>query len=214
MADIQLLPYAHYFRAAVDGGTVWDGSVDLTLTLHTATYVPDRSNHAFVSDLTNELTTGGGYTAGGTTLSTPVSAVTDADAWTQVWTASTAYLVGQIVRPTAGNGFVYLVNTAGTSDAVEPTWPTTIGQTVVDGSVQWTCIGRAVAWIDAPNLVPAWASFSAGPFRHVVLSDRAPATAATQPLIGVYSFATDQTGGGGNFDITFDDSGIIAIPVP
>lgn len=214
MADIQLLPFAHYFRAAVDGGTIWDASTDLTLTLHTATYTPDRSTHAFVSDLTNELSTGGGYTQGGTVLSTPVSAVTAANSWAQVWAGSTAYLVGQIVRPTTGNGFVYLVNTAGTSAVGEPSWPTTIGQTVTDGTVQWTCIGRAVAWIDAPNLAPAWASFSAGPFRHVVLSDRAPATANIQPLIGVYTFGSDQTGGGGDFDISFSPNGIIAIPVP
>lgn len=214
MADIQLLLYAHYIRAAANGGTVWDGSTDLTLTLHTSTYVPDRSTHDFVDDLTNELSTGGGYTQGGTTLTTPVSAVTDADSWAQVWAGSTAYLVGQIVRPTTGNGFVYMANTAGTTGVGEPTWPTTIGQTVADGSVEWTCVGRAVAMLDAADLTPAWASFSAGPFRHVVLSDRAPATAADQPLIGVYSFGTDQTGGGGDFDITFDDGGIIAVPVP
>lgn len=214
MTDIQLLPYANYFRAAVDGETVWDASADLTLTLHTATYVPNRTTDAFVSDLTDELGTGDGYTQGGVTLSGPVSAVDAANSWGQVWAGATAYLVGQIVRPTAGNGFVYMVNTAGTSDGAEPTWPTVIGQTVTDGTVQWTCIGRAVVWLDAADLLPAWAGFSAGPFRHVVLSDRAPATAATQPLIGVYSFTSDRTGVGDPFNITFAPSGIIAIPVP
>ena len=36
----------------------------LVWTLHTSTYTPNYDTHAFVSDLTNELTTGGGYTAG------------------------------------------------------------------------------------------------------------------------------------------------------
>lgn len=214
MADLQLLQYANYLRAAVDGLTVWDGSADLTLTLHTSGYSPDRTNDAFVSDLTNELATGDGYTAGGVTLQNAVSVVVDAVAWSQVWQASTAYLVGQLVQPTVGNGFVYLVSVAGTSGAGEPSWPTTVGQCVTDGTVEWVCAGRAVVTLDADDLLPAWAGFSAGPFREVVLSDRAPATAATQPLIGVYSFPTDQTGGGGPFDITFAASGVIAIPVP
>lgn len=57
------------------------------------------------------------------------------------WEASTAYSLGDIVVPTAGleNGFRYECTTAGTSDASEPTWPTTEGATVNDGTVVWTC---------------------------------------------------------------------------
>lgn len=48
----------------------------LRLSLHTATYVPDNgtAGHAIASQLTNELPTGGGYTAGGIAL--PSAAVT------------------------------------------------------------------------------------------------------------------------------------------
>lgn len=38
------------------------------VSLHTATYVPDVDAHEFFSDLTNELPTANGYTAGGYTL--------------------------------------------------------------------------------------------------------------------------------------------------
>jgi hypothetical protein len=38
-----------------------------------------------------------------------------------------------------GNGYYYECTTAGTTGATEPTWPTTAGNTVVDGSVTWTC---------------------------------------------------------------------------
>jgi len=58
------------------------------------------------------------------------------------WEASTAYSLEDIVVPTAGleNGFRYECTTAGTSHATtEPTWPTTEGETVVDGTVTWTC---------------------------------------------------------------------------
>jgi hypothetical protein len=57
------------------------------------------------------------------------------------WQASTAYSVGSVVVPTAGNenGFRYECTTAGTSGTSQPTWPTTEGATVNDNTVVWTC---------------------------------------------------------------------------
>ncbi len=54
---------------------------------------------------------------------------------------NTAYGLGQKVVPAAGlNGYVYECVTAGTSHAsIEPTWPTTLGNTVTDGTVTWRC---------------------------------------------------------------------------
>ena len=59
------------------------------------------------------------------------------------WAVSTAYAVGDMVKPTSSNlnGYYYLCTSAGTSDASEPTWPAPIGQTVVDGGATWTCQG-------------------------------------------------------------------------
>lgn len=45
---------------------------------------------------------------------------------------------GTIVEPTTPNGFVYICSVAGTATG-EPTWPTTLGATVVDGGVTWRC---------------------------------------------------------------------------
>lgn len=57
---------------------------------------------------------------------------------TPVWVAATAYVVGDIVQPVAGNTFVYRCTDAGTSAGSEPTWPTSgYGTTVVDGGVIW-----------------------------------------------------------------------------
>lgn len=57
-----------------------------------------------------------------------------------IFVVSTAYSLGAAVRPIAArNGFAYEVTTAGTSAASEPTWPTTAGNTVVSGSVTFTC---------------------------------------------------------------------------
>lgn len=45
---------------------------------------------------------------------------------------------GTVVEPTAPNGFVYICTVAGTATG-EPTWPTTLGGTVTDGTVTWMC---------------------------------------------------------------------------
>jgi hypothetical protein len=57
------------------------------------------------------------------------------------WAATTAYVLADRRRPTTVNNLYYEVTTAGTSAATEPTWPTTIGTTVADGTVVWTCTG-------------------------------------------------------------------------
>jgi hypothetical protein len=53
-------------------------------------------------------------------------------------TARTATAVGTVLRPTTHNGYVYECTTAGTGSA-EPTWPTTPGETVTDGTTVFTC---------------------------------------------------------------------------
>lgn len=58
------------------------------------------------------------------------------------WAATTAYSLGDRVEPTTPNTYVYEVTTAGTSGGSEPTWPTVVGSTVVDGTVVWTCIAK------------------------------------------------------------------------
>jgi hypothetical protein len=57
------------------------------------------------------------------------------------WTATHAYAINAVVTP--GNGFTYVVQTAGTSGASAPAWPTSTG-TVVDGTVTWK-FGTTVA---------------------------------------------------------------------
>lgn len=53
---------------------------------------------------------------------------------------STAITQGTIKHPITVNGFVYICSVAGTQAAAgEPTWPTVLGGTVVDGGVTWRC---------------------------------------------------------------------------
>lgn len=61
-------------------------------------------------------------------------------AWdASAWVGSTAYSVDNTVKPTVENGYIYRATVAGTSGSSEPSWPTTIGNTVVDGGVTWEC---------------------------------------------------------------------------
>lgn len=58
------------------------------------------------------------------------------------WSASTAQVVGYSAEPSVQNNKRYVVATAGTSAASEPTWQTGIGSTVLDGSIVWTCVAK------------------------------------------------------------------------
>lgn len=59
------------------------------------------------------------------------------------WTLSTAVNLGDIIIPTAGTTtYGYQVTTAGTTGATEPTWPTTLSGTVVNGTVTFTAINK------------------------------------------------------------------------
>ena len=59
---------------------------------------------------------------------------------TTSWAATTAFGVGAVVAPDTPNGFLYKVSTQGVSGGGEPSWPTTVGNTVTDGTVVWTTI--------------------------------------------------------------------------
>jgi lambda family phage minor tail protein L len=58
------------------------------------------------------------------------------------WQASTAYVVGAIVRATTtqASGLVFRCTVAGTSASTQPVWPTDIGSTIADGGVTWAAI--------------------------------------------------------------------------
>lgn len=59
----------------------------------------------------------------------------------RVWKAAYAYKVGDRVRSTVDNGFIYVCTVAGTSHAsTEPTWPTTLTSTVTDNTATWKAL--------------------------------------------------------------------------
>jgi Pectate lyase superfamily protein len=73
------------------------------------------------------------------------------------WSGPSAFSSGTLVSPQPANGYYYKCTTAGTSGATQPAFPTTIGATVNDGSVVWTCAGTASASSSLWSL--AWQPF-------------------------------------------------------
>lgn len=134
------------------------------------------------------------------------------------WAASTAYSLAVAVRPTTRNTFAYEVTTAGTSAVTEPTWPTTAGGTVADGTVTWTCrTNRALAVAtmapadyalangdgagNTPRKITMAAKSGASVFRtatadHVALTK--PGNATTPPELFIVTTATAQALTSGN----------------
>lgn len=56
------------------------------------------------------------------------------------WKAVTPYAAYQYVRPTEPNGYQYACIDGGRTGGDEPTWPTTVGNTVSDGDIVWQCV--------------------------------------------------------------------------
>lgn len=86
------------------------------------------------------------YLDAGSTSTTPKFA-------SPAWAATTAYATTSphFVTPTVPNGWRYECTTGGTSGGTEPTWPTTLGATVVDGTVTWTCRSFVVTDTNCPH---------------------------------------------------------------
>lgn len=64
------------------------------------------------------------------------------------WATGVSKTVGDYVIPSTPNGYWYTALNSGTTDGVtEPTWPTTIGDTVVDNDITWECSGVVATYV-------------------------------------------------------------------
>ena len=122
-----------------------DGFPEITLTLRFPRY--NDTNDAFFADWDAFTSKKGEIYFRGSLIDTPTAPA--------AWAASTAYAVNDCVSPTSANGYYYKATVAGTSDAAEPTWPTALGETVVDGGVTWECVATSYYYdfkISMPHL--------------------------------------------------------------
>ena len=108
------------------------------------------------------------------------------------WAATTAYTVGQIIRPTAavaGKKVAYRCTTPGTSAGSEPTWGTALGGTTTSGGAVFTAInsdtyGWSAAAGDAQTVTNAVTSgFATAGDTIFLSSDHSETTAATPFLL-------------------------------
>jgi hypothetical protein len=88
--------YGLPLKNQIAGSTLFDWDTDtIKCALTTSSYVVDQDAHDFFNDITNELPTAGGYTAGGTTLTCSAPAYDGAsntvrlDATDAQWTSAT-----------------------------------------------------------------------------------------------------------------------------
>jgi hypothetical protein len=84
--------YAQAFRSMAHKEVNLESDT-LKMALTTSAYAYDLQNHRYFSDVTNELPTGGGYTAGGKTL-TSVTVTDTGGSWqitaaTLIWSSAT-----------------------------------------------------------------------------------------------------------------------------
>lgn len=131
-------------------------------------------------------------TAGGNTLSGVGVAETTANSWGVAWAATTAYAVGQVVRPSATNGYIYRCAVAGTTGSTPPTWPTVFGQDVTDGSVTWVNCGSSITVFTALAQTFTAASGTLSP-TCAVIYDAQSGTPSTEPLVTLSTFASTPT---------------------
>ncbi len=191
----------------------WSGAINWTadnivITQHTSSYIPNLDTDAFVSNLNNEVVTGNGYVQGGISLTGKTASYVPANSWLDAWAPVVAYQAGQIVRPAAGNGFLFRCVIAGTSGVSAPLWPASVGTLIADGSVTWLCLSAGAVSLTASSL--QWLSY-AGSLRYLVISDRTPSLASAQPLIALCDLGSQVTGSGGNFSINIDQAGALSI---
>lgn len=118
------------------------------------------------------------------------------------WTASTTFTVGKFVRATTPSllRFEATAITTGITDAAEPTWPTAIAGTVVDGGVTWTAraarelpehislhcyseVLRAIGNLDVAPGVASWEVEGVSESRFATQTDRALAPSTRDALL-------------------------------
>jgi hypothetical protein len=153
-------------------------------------YTPNLATDVHWADISSHEISGTGYTAGGQPLTGVTVTVTAANSWGLSWSATTAFSYGQIVKPATPNGFLYRCVSGGTSGGSAPTFPTVIGQTVVDGSTEWACEGGAILVLTSNQVQWLNATFTA---YYAVIYAATSGTYTTQPLLVLETFPVAQS---------------------
>ena len=189
--------FANFWDQALSAPINWPSDT-IKMALLTSSAAPNLGTWIHYSDLTNEVANGNGYTTGGVTLTSKTHTVTLANSWGTQWAANNPQNYGDIIRPTSGNGFLFMCDTAGTTSGSQPTWPTVQGQDVADNTANWCCIGESITQWSSAAAQWTSATFSAA---YGVIYDAQSGTASTEPLIALINFGGTQTVNNGTLTI-------------
>lgn len=130
------------------------------------------------------------YTFGSSSLTAATMGTVcgDLDPTVVAWSTGAVYAAAARVIPTAANGLYYQTTAGGTASATEPTWPTTVGATVVDGGVTWICCAQAYdfgAEMIGTEFHPGgWDQAAVGIFANRTTRSQAPSFAVTIDHMG------------------------------
>lgn len=118
------------------------------------------------------------------------------------WRAGAEFGSGIRARPTVANGFEYQSSGGQSSGKKEPRWPTTLGATIVDGSITWTCVALSTDGLWRYIQTSTWTAEDAG---IVVDSSAMYNTAGTQASTVKVSGGADGTVRDVVNEVTFND---------
>jgi hypothetical protein len=203
MATLQTVRgYANGAKRFVSGDIDWDAHT-IKAALVSSAYTPSQAHEFYSTSVNANEITGTGYTDGGLALTSKATAVIDASAAT-ARAASTAYQVGDIVRPATANGRIYKCVVAGTSSSGTPSYTLTGGREVADGTVVWVEAGVAYVRFTCAQLSWDPSTITA---RYVVLYRDATA-GSLDFLIGYGDFGQNESSSAGAFTIQFPADGV------
>lgn len=185
--------WSHYAKAKALAGDLDYPADDIRLALMAAAYTPAAplTSQWWADVVASELANGSGYTTNGVALANKSAAVTEANSWGTSRAATTAYTTGQIVRPASGNGHLYRAQSSGTTGSSTPTYPTTVGDQVADGTVTWEEWGAAILLLTSDPAT--WTGLSLTGVRYAWAYDRTPGSDATRPLLFLVDLGAAQT---------------------
>ncbi len=131
-------------KQAIEPYSMWFANTVLTAGLRIAPVSPGNRLFVVISPGTTGSTEPSWATTVGATTSNGTAVFMAIDKFFSILTfgTSTGYSVGQVVRPNGGSSAEFLVTSGGTSGGSAPSWPTTIGSSVVSGGVTFLCISN------------------------------------------------------------------------
>jgi hypothetical protein len=198
----------HFMTAEIDWLATAVNNDDIWMALMVTAYTPAIDTDEFFNVIDgDEHGETGTYAAGGKIM-TIVDAAVVQDTAVSPRADTTAYVVGDLVRPSSANGYIYRCIVAGTSGTGEPSWTTSPGLDTEadDATLIWENVGTSYVKLDADNMQWAASTLDAD---YGVIYAKGGTPGTDDFLIALIDFDGTETSSAGDFDVVFDDNGVL-----